>query len=89
MEDVCECEAYSKCQKSSQYCQLREELTMEGEQLMSDLSYMQHLYQDEHEDAKSPCEDVLLYEDTCQLFIKEARVNIFINKTCCLYLIVM
>ena len=47
---------------------------MEGEQLMSDLSYMQHLYQDEHEDAKSPAEDMLLYEDTRQPFVKETKV---------------
>jgi len=31
--------------RSLQYSRLREELTMEGEQLLSDLSYMQHLYQ--------------------------------------------
>ncbi|PSN54995.1 hypothetical protein C0J52_02345 [Blattella germanica] len=34
-----------KTNESLQYSRLREELTMEGEQLMSDLSYMQHLYQ--------------------------------------------
>ncbi|KAJ9593238.1 hypothetical protein L9F63_015211 [Diploptera punctata] len=58
VKQACVCEANSQ---NSQYCQLREELTMEGEQLMSDLSYMQHLYQ--HEQSPQ------LYDDTHRPFI--------------------
>jgi len=46
--------------RSLQYSRLREELTMEGEQLLSDLSYMQHLYQgsDWQDDAAETEESV-------------------------------
>lgn len=46
--------------RSLQYSRLREELTMEGEQLLSDLSYMQHLYQgsDWQDDAAEAEESV-------------------------------
>jgi hypothetical protein len=46
--------------RSLQHSRLREELTMEGEQLLSDLSYMQHLYQgsDWQEDT-TPAEEPL------------------------------
>ncbi|XP_069704966.1 uncharacterized protein [Periplaneta americana] len=42
----------------TQYSRLREELTMEGEQLLSDLSYMQHLYQ-----ADDDTDELLLYAE--------------------------
>nr|CAD7452033.1 unnamed protein product [Timema tahoe] len=45
---LCDSCAYSHCVdpigKSLQHCQLREELSQDGEQLLSDLSYLQHLY---------------------------------------------
>jgi hypothetical protein len=44
--------------RSLQYSRLREELTMEGEQLLSDLSYMQHLYQgSDWQDETTPAEE--------------------------------
>jgi hypothetical protein len=46
--------------RSLQYSRLREELTMEGEQLLSDLSYMQHLYQgSDWQDETTPAEESL------------------------------
>ncbi|XP_021919616.1 uncharacterized protein LOC110829811 isoform X2 [Zootermopsis nevadensis] len=47
--------------RSLQYSRLREELTMEGEQLLSDLSYMQHLYQgSDWQDDTTPPEESLV-----------------------------
>lgn len=44
--------------RNLQYSRLREELTMEGEQLLSDLSYMQHLYQGSGwQDDTTPAEE--------------------------------
>lgn len=44
--------------RSLQYSRLREELTVEGEQLLSDLSYMQHLYQgSDWQDDTAPAEE--------------------------------